>query len=473
MDEHVITDKRKQIMLIALVSLVSFMITLDYTSLNISLPSIAQYFGVKVGLVAWLPTIYLLIITSSLLGFGKLGDNIGYKKVFMLGVGIFGTGAVLCAISPNFTSLFISRAFQSIGQAMYSPICIALLTYYLPAGIKGRALGIYATMQGMGLAAGPAVGGLMISMFNWRANFMMAIPLCILILFFSWKYIPSRQSAATDKRFDYTGAVLLFLGLAGFIYAINSVARAGLTDPMVLFSIAVAGLGFALFVLQEKKVAYPLLDFKLFSNLNFTFASLAALFGLAMYIGMVFLLPFFLQMMLHFKVAQAGLIMMTPSLMMMILAPFTGSLSDLIGSRRLCMGGMALATLAFVMISFISPQTSIIFLILVLICLGVGMGCFMAPNNRLIMQNAPADKQGVASGVYKIALNAGSSIGIALYMLVMSYVVIFDVSRMHILLNEVRQHPDIMLAGFRGAFMFGILMAVCAFIFSYLAKDKA
>ncbi len=263
MEEHILKDKWQQFRLIAIVSVVSFMITLDYGSLNISLNSIAQYFGVKVGLVAWLPTIYLLIITSTLLGFGKLGDNIGYKKVFLTGIGIFGLGA------------------------------------------------------------------------------------------------------------------------------------------------------------------------------------LAALIALAMIIGMGFLFPFFLQIMMELSVAQTGLILMTPPLMMMLLAPITGGLSDRIGSRRLCMIGMAISALAFVIISFVTPESSLLHVVLALICMGTGMGFFIAPNNRLIMQSAPQDKQGVASGVYKIALNAGSSIGIALYTLVLSYVVIFDVSRMNVLLTEVRQHPEI------------------------------
>jgi EmrB/QacA subfamily drug resistance transporter len=473
MDEFVIKDKRGQYWLIAIVSAVSFMITLDYSSLIISLPSIAAYFGIKVGLVAWLPTIYLLIITSTLLGFGKLGDNIGYKKVFLMGLVVFGLGALLCAIAPNFTFLFITRSLQSLGQAMYSPICIALLTYYLPANIKGRALGLYATLQGLGLTCGPVVGGFMNSYFSWRGNFIMAVPLATVIFIAAWKKLPAKQGKAVDTRFDYIGAALLFIGLVGLLYAMNTGAKTGWGEPFVVASSATGLLSLLLFVFQEKRIAYPLLDLKLFRNLNFTFAALAALCAMAMNIGIGFLFPFFLQMMMHIPIAKMGLVLMASSLMSMILAPFTGALSDRLGSRILCITGMTIAVIAFTSLSFLTPRSSLLWVILSLACLGAGMGFFLAPNNRLIMQHAPADKQGVASGVYKVALNAGSSLGIALYMLVMAQVVLFDVAKLNIMLDQVRQNPDIMMAGFRGAFIFGIVLALMSLLFSFLAKDKA
>ncbi len=180
MDEFVIKDKRGQYWLIAIVSAVSFMITLDYSSLIISLPSIAAYFGIKVGLVAWLPTIYLLIITSTLLGFGKLGDNIGYKKVFLMGLVVFGLGALLCAIAPNFTFLFITRSLQSLGQAIYSRSAM-LLTCYLPANIKREGAQLYATLQGLELTCAVRwSGGFMNSYFSGGTTSSMTVPLALL-----------------------------------------------------------------------------------------------------------------------------------------------------------------------------------------------------------------------------------------------------------------------------------------------------
>ncbi|MBU0686915.1 MAG: DHA2 family efflux MFS transporter permease subunit [Candidatus Margulisbacteria bacterium] len=472
MEEYIVGDKRKQFWIMAIISAISLLITLDYSSLNISLPSIASYFGVKVSAVAWLPTLYLLIITSSLLGFGKLGDISGYKRVFIIGVGIFAVAAFACAIAPNFMVLVIARIVLSFGQSMYSPISIAILTTFLPSNMKGRALGLYATFQGLGLAAGPLMGGYMNTNFNWRGNFLITLPLSLIILVVAIKMLPSKQAAVTDTRFDFIGAILLFLGMIGLLYAINQGTQLGWGNPIIIASILVALVGFILFVIQEKRIPYPLLDFNLFKNLNFTFAVSASFFGLALYIGIVFLYPFYLQMMRHLNVAQTGIILMVPSIMMMVLAPIAGSLSDKIGCRRLCMLGMVLATGAFVMIAFQTQTSSIWFIFASMFCLGTGMGFFVAPNNKLVMQNAPSDKQGVASGVYKICLNAGSSIGIALFMLVLAQVVLFDVAKMNIMLTQVRQYPNLMMAGFRGAFVLGIVLGLLTLLFSFLAKDN-
>jgi MFS family permease len=298
------------------------------------------------------------------------------------------------------------------------------------------------------------------------------VPLSLLVFIFGIKLLPAKQEKAAAARFDYLGAILLFLGLVGFLYALNTGTRAGWTDMVVLSSLVLGGAAFTLFIIQEKRVAYPLLDLKIFRNLNFTFAVLAALCGLALYIGIGFFFPFYLQMMRHIRVAQAGMIMMAPSIMMMLIAPFTGGLADKIGSRKLCMAGMSIAAAAFILFSFLGRGSSQVYIVISLIVLGTGMGFFIAPNNRLVMQNSPAEKQGVASGVYKIALNAGSSIGIALYMLVLSYVVLFDVARMNIMIEQARNHPEIMMAGFRGAFIFGIVLALTTLTFSFLAKDQ-
>ncbi|MCX5751330.1 MAG: MFS transporter [Candidatus Saganbacteria bacterium] len=470
---NTLTDKKQQFWLIAIVSAVAFLMAFDFSSLNDSLSHIAQYFGVKVGWVAWLPTIYLLVITSTLLGFGKLGDIIGYKKVFLSGLVVFCFGGIACAVAPNFIVLFLARAFQSLGQAMYSPICIALLSYYLPANKRGQGLGFYATANGLGMAGGSLLGGFIVHNFSWHGNFVLGVVFSVIVFFAGLFLLPSKQVKDPDTHFDLMGALLLFLGLFGFLYALNSGARAGWTDQLVLSGMFTALVAFALFIIHEKRSTCPLLNFKLLSNLNFTFASLATLTALAMHIGIGFIFPFYLHMLRQIPALHMGLILMIPSIMMMLIAPISGTLSDWLGSRKLCMAGMGIAAFSFIIFSFLNASSGFFPILLGLILLGTGMGLFIAPNNSLVMQNAPADKQGVASGVYKIALNAGSSLGIALYMLVMSYVVIFNIAEMNIMLSEAHQYPALMEAAFRGAFIFGIVLALTAMLFSFLAKDKA
>jgi EmrB/QacA subfamily drug resistance transporter len=473
MEEYIVRERSRQIAITSVVCAVSFLMTLYYSSLNISLGPIANYFGVKVGRVAWIPLLYLLIITSSILGFGKLGDIKGYKKVFSIGISVFAAGAALSTVAPRFSVLLLAQIVQATGEAMFSPICIAFLTVYLPSDLKGKALGFSAAFQGVGLVLGPFLGGIIISNFSWRGIFAMTIPISIAIILAALKILPFKRPVQGDARFDLPGATLLFTFLAALLYVVNSVVRVGWNNPIIMALFALSVALFVLFIYVERKSAHPLLDLELFKNLNFSLASAAAALGLALNIGFTFIFPFYLQLLRHFDISKVGLIMMSQSIMMMVFAPVAGSLSDRVGSRKVCIFGMALSTVAFVMLSFLSPQSAISYIIICLICLGSGMGFFIAPNSKLVMVSASFDKQGVASGVYKIAVNAGSSFGISLFMLVLAQVVLFDIARMNIMLSEVRRHSDIIMSGFQGAFIFGATLAIATLLFSYMAKEKS
>lgn len=471
-NEHIIQERGRQIWLVSIVSILALMITFDYGSLNITLAVIAKYFGVKINDVAWLPTLYLLIITSSVLGFGKLADNIGFKKILIAGVSIFTLGAFFCAVSNSFQTLLISRAFQSLGLAMCGPCEIALVTKFLPGHIRGRGLGIYATFQGLGMALGPVIGGFINAKFGWRFNFLIAIPFSLFIILAAIKRLHLKQAKVSDTRFDFIGAFLIFIFLAPLLYAVNSGTKIGWGNPVIIASFFAALCGFALFIFREKNISYPLLDLNLFTNLDFTFAVIAAFFGLFISVGVIFIFPFYLEILKSLDISRVGLLMTLPALLLMFLSPLSGYLSDRIGSRKLCCLGMVLVTAAFLLFSISTRLQGIVTVILALFFFGTGLGLFLAPNNKLVMLLAPGDKQGVASGVYKIFVNAGSSIGIALFMLVATQIIIFNASKIQIPFSEARNHPDIIMAGVRGSFIFGAIISVITFMFSYLAKDK-
>jgi EmrB/QacA subfamily drug resistance transporter len=448
------------------------MITFDYGSLNISLAVIAKYFGVKIGDVAWLPTLYLLIITSSVLGFGKLADNIGFKKVLIAGIAIFALGAFFCAVSRNFKVLLISRSFQSLGLSLCGPCEVALITKFLPQHFRGRGLGIYATFQGLGMALGPAVGGLINTHLGWRANFLVALPFSLFILLAAIKKVPSKHAAISDSRFDFIGAILIFIFLAPLLYAVNSGTKLGWNNSIVITCFIASIVGFVLFIFRQKCISYPLLDLNLFRNLDFSFAVIAAFFGLFISVGIVFILPFYLEILKGLGVSGVGAIMALPAVLLMLLSPVCGYLSDCFGSRRLCCLGMVLVAIAFLIFSFSVKADGTRFIVLGLIFFGTGLGLFLAPNNKLVMSLAPAEKQGVASGVYKIFINAGSSIGIALFILVATQAMLFNAAKLHIPLSEARNHSQVMLAGARAGFIFGFFVSLITLLFSYLAKDK-
>jgi len=471
-EDYIIREKNKQIALITLAAASIFMATLDYSMLNISLPNIAKYFDAKLITVSWIPLLYLLIITSSLLGFGKLGDIKGYKKMFITGISIFIGGTFLCSVSPKIASVLVSRVIQSFGEAMFSPVAIALITTALPKELRGKALGIMALSQGVGLTVGPVLGSLINFYIGWRFVFLVNIPIGLAVIFLATKMLPDGQQEVADKRFDIVGAGLIFISLSTFLFGLNSVTKLGFGSIIVIGSFITSALSIAAFVIWERRVQYPLLDLRLFGNRNFSLANTAAFLSVFVYMGLYFIFPFYLEMVRNIPVTKAGLVLMFPPLMMMMIAPFSGKLSDVTGSRLPCSIGMVFAAAGAAMLVFLNKGTPFYYIVACQLVMGVAMGLFLAPNNRLVMMSAPADRQGVASGVYKTMLSIGGAVGLAVTSIILMGSISRAASNIGIPLSEVKAHPEIMAQGFKAVFLFMVFACILSLIASILAADK-
>ena len=472
MEDYIIHDRKAQIRLVLIVAASIFMFSLDYSMVNISLPSIAKYFHVMIGAVAWLPLVYLLIVTSTLLGFGKLGDMKGHRTVFAAGLGFFLTGTLLCSVAPRVEALIGFRAVQSLGEAMFSPVGIAIVTTFLPSDRKGRALGVVALAQGLGLMLGNVAGGYINTHFVWRGIFLVNVPLCLITIAAALRFLPVEQPRNTDKKFDFAGAAMVFVLLSTLIYSLNLLGKKSVDAALVTGLLAVSLAALVLFVMREAKVRYPLLDLRLFGRKGFAMANLSAFFLVSMLIGTSFIAPFLMEVVRGLPVMATGVFLMLPSLMMLILAPFAGRLADAVGSRVLCSVGAALEALAFVMCSYVNKDSSFLFMAGCMILLGAGAGLFLAPNNRLVMMHAPQGKQGVASGVYKICVSTGSVLGIAALPIMIMHKVRAGAIVNHVALADVRRYPELIAPGFRAAFIFAACVSIIAFVFAVLAEDK-
>lgn len=472
MENYIVNDRRRQILMILTIAVSVVMFTLDYSMVNISLPTIAQALNMKLASITWLPLIYLLIVTSSLLCFGKLGDVIGYKKVFISGLSILLVGTFLCGIVSDMKWLLASRALQSLGEAMLSPVGIAMLTTFLPADRIGRALGVVAMSQGIGLCLGPVIGSYIVSHINWHAIFFLNIPFGILVIIASLKVLPEKQPLSADKSFDILGAVLIFSTVSTLLFALNSFSKLGLKNPVIISCLAVSVVSFVLFLLQEKKVKFPLVDFALFKNKDFTFSNLATFFAIFVYMGFYFLFPFYMEYVRKTKISEAGMLLMIPPILMMLLSPLSGRLSDKIGSRLPSSVGMALALGGFIMYSSFNAETGIHLIMIAQVIMGSAMGVFLAPNNKLVMNHAPAEKQGVASGVYKTTLSMGSILGIAILPVILMSSAMRCAASLNIPMAEIKNSLPVIMAGFRQVFLAGIVVCIAALAFSILAKDK-
>jgi len=471
-EDYFVSAKKPAALFIISVIVSVFMFSLDFSMFNISLPSIAKYFHAKLWQVADLPVVYILIVTSSLLGFGKLGDIRGYKRVFIAGIIFFIAGMLLAGVSPNIKVLFTARMIEALGEAMFTPAGIAMLTTFLPVSKRGIALGFLALAQGLGFTAGNALGSLITTYISWRAIFLVNLPIAGLNIYLATRFIPTRQPEVMDKRFDFKGSALIFIALGTFLYALNTLQKLNSPNPALPWLLGISVVAFGAFVIQEKRIKYPILDFSLFKNRDFAFANLSVFFVMAMLMAMIFLAPFYFQMAKGYSLTKAGLLLSIPSLTMMLVAPLSGRISDLCGSRLICSIGAFLEMVAFIMFVFITLNPGFLLIVCALLTLGLSAGAFLAPNNRLVMLQAPFDKQGVASGVYKISVSTGSVMGIALAPVIIIRTANSLVGKMHFALAELKDVPPALEASFRAAFIFGVAVCALAFIFALLAKDK-
>lgn len=472
MEECLIQEKRKQNRVIAVISASVFMFSVDYSMLNISLPTITGYFNATIGSVSRLPLAYLLVVTSTVLLFGKLGDVLGLKKIFTLGLVIFIAGTSLCAFAPTLNTLFILRIFQCFGEAMFSPVGIAIITTCLPSSIQGKALGIMATAQGLGFSLGPVLGGYINSHIGWHGIFFVNIPIGVCVLIAALKALPSKQEKPSQENIDYLGVLLISISLTPLIYALNSVSKLGLNNPVIISCLAVFAAALILFIMREKRILYPILDIALFKNLDFTFAVLSAFSAIFVYMGLLFLFPFYLSMVKGLDAMHSGLLLMSPALMVMIFAPLAGIISDRIGARPICSIGMALTGLAFFMFSLFTPKSPLLFVLPSLIVAGIAIGCFLPANNKLVMAHVPADRQGMGSAVYKIVMSMGGVFGIAVMPLVLMKAIYAKTAIIHMNIQSVTHSPEVLMVGFDAVFRFGMFICILGFIFALLAKDK-
>ena len=470
MRELIVTDTSRQRWILTSVAFGMFMSNLDISIVNISLPVISQYFNVSIGIVSRVVLVYFLILTGFLLGFGKLGDIKGFKKVFIAGFFIFILGSFLCGISGSINQLIAFRVIQAIGGSILTALPPAIVTTLLPTNTRGKALGIVGIFAAFGISVGPAVGGFITAYLNWRWIFFINIPLGIIAIFMGNWVLPGKQVKSEDSRFDIPGIVFIFVALMTLLYALNMGQELGWTSPIILLCFLASLTFFAAFFFLEKKTSYPLVDLNLFTNWNFSMGTLASLFVLMVLNGVVFLFPFYLEVARGLEINKAGLILVIPSAVMIFMGPVAGSISDRTGSRWLCAVGMFLCSGSLFMFSFLQHNSSILFITLSLAVFGLTAGMFMAPNSSLLMGEVPEDLRGVASSIMMLVRNGGGVLGVCFFETIFSSSLPQNISMENITLAHSTISSHVLIGGFHNAFIFGIFLCLAASLSSAFVR---
>ncbi len=410
-EEPLAADNHRWLILLA-IGVGSFMSALDGSVVNTILPVVSRAFGSDVATIEWVVTVYLLVVSGLLLSVGRLGDLRGHKPVYVSGFAVFVLGSALCGFAPNVVALIASRALQALGAAMLFANAPAILTKNFPAVERGRALGLQATMTYLGLTAGPSIGGWLADQLGWRSVFYINVPVGLIAVWLSLRFIPRDPAPDRAERFDPAGAVLFLLGLVTLLLGLNQGHAWGWTSFPIVGLLAAAGLLLAAFVVVEGRVPYPMLDLGLFRRRLFSASVASAVLNYICLYSIVFLLPFYLIQGRGLTPSQAGLILTAQPLVMAVVAPLSGALSDRIGSRLPSSLGMAILACGLFLLSRLGPQSSLPAVAASLAIAGLGTGIFISPNTSALMGSAPRNRQGIASGVLATARNVGMVIGV-------------------------------------------------------------
>jgi EmrB/QacA subfamily drug resistance transporter len=395
----------------------TFMSALDGSVVNTILPVIRTALRSDVATVEWVVTIYLLAVSGLLLSFGRLGDLRGHKRSYITGFAIFLAGSALCGAAPTVGALTLFRALQAIGAAMLFANSPAILTKNFPPSERGRALGLQATMTYLGLTAGPALGGSLAGWLGWRSVFYINVPVGLVALVLSLRFIPSDSGAAhgqQTERFDIPGALFFMLGLVALLLGLNQGHAWGWTSWPILGLLLGAALALGIFIWIELHSSSPMLDLSLFRRRIFSAAAASAVLNYICLYSITFLLPFYLILGRGLTPGQAGLILTAQPLVMAVVAPLSGALSDRIGSRLLSTLGMAILALGLYLLARLGVSSPYWQVAASLAVAGLGTGIFISPNTSALMGAAPPGRQGIASGILATARNVGMVLGVGL-----------------------------------------------------------
>ena len=409
-----VTEKKLESkwLILAAVMLGTVMTPLDASIVNTVLPSITEFFQTDISIAQWVPTVYLLTICCLILFFGRLGDMIGYKKVFFCGIAAFTVTSALCGSSQSVWMLITFRALQGLSASMIMAVGVAIVTAAFPPTERGKALGIYAIGIAIGLGLGPTLGGLIAEDLSWRYIFFINVPIGIAALVWGSRIIP-RGSTKTGQRLDFAGALTALIFLLTLLLYANRGENWGWASPLPLTLLAVAVVFGKLFFWLESTTAQPMLNLALFTNRVFSFASISALLSFMALYSLIFLTPFYLMYVLHYSVLKVGLVMAASPLLTLMVAPLSGAASDRIGTRVFAVCGMFIAALGLFLCSGLSASATAFDVIWRLAVTGVGTGMFQSPNNSEIMGSVSLPYLGIASGIIAAMRNVGMVLGIA------------------------------------------------------------
>jgi EmrB/QacA subfamily drug resistance transporter len=455
-------------LILFVVGIGAFMDGLDGAIVNVSLPEIAAGFNADMSTASLVLTIYLVVLSSLMVIFAKISSFAGTKKIYISGLAIFTIASLFCATAWNIETLIAFRALQGLGAAMIAPSAVATIAVHVRESERAKSLGVIAAASALAFALGPVTGGLITEFLSWHWIFLINLPIGVVaIVLAHYTLDDDARGKILLGSFDYTGAALFFIAMTLFILPLGFLGEKleGLLNPVYFLIVSV--IVFFLFALAEKSARDPVIDLSLFSKRGFTCSVIAYSFAMLAYGGIILILPFYFQGILAMSPGEAGIFLLVPSLIITVLSPFGGSLADKKGAGIVCTVSSVIILVAFLMMGFFSPSSTLGLLVTSLVIMGIGFGPFMSAGSSRIIEHSGEGRREMASGIMSTSIYFGTALGTALFTAIFSYFSGGDSG-----LAAGIQVSSFM-SGFTAVIIAGILISILVIVTSALAGNRA
>jgi EmrB/QacA subfamily drug resistance transporter len=438
-----------------------FVAQLDSSVVNLAVKHIGSDLDAPVNALQWVVDAYNLVYASLLLTGGTLGDLYGRTRIFVAGIALIAIGSVICALAPDAGTLIAGRAVTGVGAAFELPTSLAIVTVtYRDAGERGRAIGIWASCNGLAMAIGPTVGGLLVDAAGWRSIFVMVVPVTALALALALTAVPESKHPA-GRHLDPIGQALAIVALASLSFVVIEGPHWGWTSGTILTLAAACIIASILFLRLETGRPAALVPLDLFGNRVFSAAlAIAGLMTFGMY-AMLFLTPLYLQSIGGLSAFAAGLTLLPMSLVFVIVSRYSGPMAKRVGARVMMSAGMGLMGAGLALLSLVSTAANWTLIEVALLVIGAGLGLNTGPVNAVAVASVPSSRSGTASGLLNTARMIGATLGVA---------VLGSLFAVH----ADQGGPEAMVTGLRLAFLAGAIgeLAGAALALRFIRPDS-
>ena len=394
----------------------SFIMPFMVAAINIAIPTMREEFSLEAWVTAWVGTIYFLAVAMVQVPCGRLADIYGRKKMFIIGLLVTILASFLGIFAHSVPLLFISLALLGAGSGIMINNAISILTSVFPADMRGRVLGINTAGTYIGLSVGPYIGGVLTGAFGWQSIFILSAVLSAVLLALVFYALKGEWREAEGEQFDFIGSITYAVSIAVFIYGFSSLPE---ILGIILVLVGIAGL--VVFIRWESRTSSPVFDLSLFRhNKVFLFSNLAVLISYTATFAIGFLLSIYLQEIRGQTPDQAGLILITASVLMACFTPISGRISDKIEPRLVASVGMSLNCVALFILVFVNSTTPIWYIVIALVVNGLGIGIFASPNMNAIMGSVSRKSLGVAAGKVGTMRTVGMMVSMGIIMILFS-----------------------------------------------------